>query len=138
MFVLGLKFSGRLHKIIMAGFVIALLISWTTVQGSGLIAYVCLMILAFAIIIYGLSQKKLSLFERLMIILSSCIVFGKLLFSLMHYPYLNEVRLASIIPVIAFFSLVIYTRMKLKPETGFMAILAILGLFNFLRLWMEI
>ncbi|MDQ3109341.1 MAG: hypothetical protein M3R17_05560, partial [Bacteroidota bacterium] len=91
MFVLCLKYNGSFHKIIMGGLTISILITWLTFPGVGLICYSGLMIFTFLIIIYGFSQKKLSTFERLIITLSAFIVFSKLLFSLMHYPYANMV-----------------------------------------------
>ena len=135
MFLLTMKKQGMFHKIITGTFTIGILITWTGLPLIITFGFLIFTLGSALTIAYIFTQEHLLTLDKIIIGLTSLIVFTGNLFAIMHWPYGNEIKILTIIPLIAFIILLMKTKMKLKPEIGFMTILAVSCLLKFIKLW---
>ena len=108
MLALSLKKGDKQSIIFTIGLTIGILITWSRVPVVMTIGLVTYMLTALMIVINSLRMKELSNLNQVTIIFSGIWTLGANLFSIMHWPYADEIRLSMIIPIIFYIISLIY------------------------------
>jgi hypothetical protein len=135
MLLLTIKQQGLFNKIIIIGLTIGVLITWVGLPLIILMGFSIYTLCSLLTIIYSFTQKHLLFFEKVIISLTGFIVLIGNIFAIQHWPFANQIKVIMVIPVLAYFSLLIFTKMKINKETGFMTVFAIGCLLKFISLW---
>lgn len=132
MTTLTLRQPGKWPKVITIAQTLGILSIWPGnmyVTTSGFILYT---LSALAIIIYCGAQVHLSLFQKLLMGISSGSALLINLFMMLQAPVGNLVYVLVVLPVISLLGLLMLNKRQLTAETGFMTILAMESALKFL------
>ena len=123
---IAFKFKGLFHKVISIGqtiFILGLLISILLIRATHnyIIAgdFIVVALLSITTVIYGLTVKGISIFEKISITIMGLFLTNSLIFKLMHYPFAGLIQLSMIVPIIITLTVFIKDR-RLTKEMSFM------------------
>jgi hypothetical protein len=124
MLALTLKRGDKLSIVLTAGLTLGIVVTWAglpTLTTVGLILY---MLIGLVVSLYNLKNKELHQLNRTTIVVAGIFAFGASLFSLMHWPYAEEIRLSRIIPVVLYL-VSLFNGMIKRKEIGYLTIMNI-------------
>jgi len=122
MLAFTLKKGNKRTSMLTAGLTIGILITWSrapTIITVGMITY---MLTALMISVKNLRSKELSKLNQATIILSGMWALGANLFSIMRWPYVEEIRLSMIIPI-TLYVISLFNGMTKRRELGYLTIM---------------
>jgi len=134
MLILTIQRNKKLPIILTSGLTIGILITWTEnpmVIMFGMLIYI---LSALFVAIYGLKNKELLKYEKVIISLTGLFSFTANLFAFMHYPFAYEIGFSMIIPL-TLFLVTLGKGMIHKSEFGLMTVLNVDFLLRFINLW---
>ncbi len=105
---------------------------------SNFLKYTSIISYLFALlwVIYiGLTLNYLKKIEKINFILLGLFSITGLLFSLMHWPYANNISIAMIIPILLYFYTSLKTKLKFNKEYLFLNIIAFDCILRFIKLF---
>jgi hypothetical protein len=132
MLSLTLKKGDKQTTLLTSGLTVGILITWSgvpTVITVGLIIY---MLTALLISLINLRSKELTKFNRTTIVLTGVFAFGANLFTVMHWPYVGEIRLSMIIPIILYI-ISLVKGMISRKEFGYLTIMNVEFILRLIR-----
>ena len=122
MLALTVKKGDRQAILLTAGLAIGILITWTGTPVINTVGLIIYMLTALMISLTNFRTKELSRLTRITIVMTGIWAFGVNLFSLMHWPYPEEVRFSMIIPIILYF-INLTSGMLKRKELGYLTIM---------------
>ena len=123
MFIFTLTKGDKWSIILTSGLTIGILITWIGIPiifTSGILIY---MLTALIILISNAKSKEHTTLKKTTLILSGIWGFIPNLFSIMHWPFANEIRLSMIIPITCYLIYLLFGK-KMK-ELGYLTIINI-------------
>jgi hypothetical protein len=132
MFALTLKKGDKVAKLLTAGLTVGILITWTGLPmliTAGLIIY---MLTGLMISLSNFKSKELTKLNRTTIIIAGFFAFGANLFSIMHLPYAEVIRLSMVIPIVLYIVILINGMIKRK-EFGYLTIMNVEFIMRLIR-----
>lgn len=122
MLALTIKKGDKLSILLTAGLSIGILMNWTMIPliiNFGLVLYTVSTLL---ISLTNIKNNELTKLNRAIIVLTGIFAFGANLFSIMHWPYAEKIRLSMLIPIILYL-VSVFNGLLRRKELGYMTII---------------
>lgn len=122
MLALTLKKGDKVTTLLTAGLTFGILITWTGIPQIIIIGIIIYMLSALMIALTCLKKNKLPKLFKLAIVLAGILAFVANLFSILHYPYAEIIRLCMILPIV-FYIISLARGMIKRKEFGYLTIM---------------
>lgn len=124
MLALTIKKGDKQSIFLNLGLTLGILITWINIPIIITFGMVIYMLTALVIAFASLRNKDLSKLKQVTIILSGIWAFTTNLFSIMHWPFADEIRLSMIIPIV-FYTISLLNGISKRKEFGYLTLMNI-------------
>jgi hypothetical protein len=132
--LIAFKFKGIFHRVISIGLTISALICWAGSKYIYGVSLAMIMLLSIVTLIYGLTVKGVSNFEKINVTTMGLFLTIDVIFILFHFPGAGIISMLMAIPIIITLTTFIKKR-KLTKEMSFMIFWLVIAVAEFLNLW---
>jgi hypothetical protein len=116
-------------------FILGFAMTITNISYLILTGFILVTLSSFLLFLFASTKNHLHLPEKMTISLTAFIIFIGNLFAILHWSNWFQIKIISIIPLIAFILFLPYSQFRFKCELFITITLVIAGIFRFITLW---
>jgi hypothetical protein len=131
----AIKEKKKFPIVIATIFTLGFAITITNISYLILSVFILVTLCSLLVFLYAGIKNHLHPIEKITMSLTALVIFIGNLFALEHWSYWNQIRIISILPLIAFSLFLLYSRYRFKCELFITLTLVIVGIFRFITLW---